>query len=175
MNHPKLFRHLAAAALSALLLTGCTGPQNVTDPAQTSAPPETTQSPTLPEDSALTALAVGDYTVNEVQLDAGGVSNVDCGITLRGDGSCMLYMGWGTWLEGSYEIAGGQLICRCTTLEWDGGGGPGSQETDAVLTFAIREENLLELSDIAVCDPESDNLVAPAAFSVGMTYSIQNP
>lgn len=185
MKKANLIRALAACALFALLLTACAGPAGTTEPTQTTAPAVQTQSsqapgsePTLPpetvlpEDNSPVALAIGEYLVNEVALDEGGVSNADCGVLLRDDGTCMLYMGWGMWHEGSYEIQNSQLICRSTKLEWDGGGGPGSRETDVVFTFAIREENLLELTDITVGDPDTHNLVSPAAFTVGMTYSI---
>ena len=183
-------RILVCILALALVLGGCSAgggetaspslPPETTLPAETGSVPETTlpaetepaPETTLPEDNGPTALAIGEYLVNEVRLDEGGVTNEDNGVRLFDDGSCMLYMGWGMWYQGSYAIANGDLVCACDTMEWDGGGGPGSRPAEVTFTFAIRSENLLELTDIACADAAELDSVNPYAFSVGMTYSI---
>ena len=130
----------------------------------------------VPETTAPTAVAIvpvpGEYTVNQIAADEAGVSNEECGITLFADGSFQIYMGWGVWHEGSYALQDDRLICSSATLSWDGGGGPGSRDTDVTFTFLIREENLLELTDIQIRDTNTQNLIYTDGLTVGMTYSI---
>ncbi|MBR2047750.1 MAG: hypothetical protein IJ960_04050 [Oscillospiraceae bacterium] len=161
--------HRAAALIIILSLSAvlacCANPPGTTTP---STEPAVTFTPTEPA----VILAAGEYTVNEVAADEAGVTNEECGVTLLEDGTFRIYMGWGAWHEGTYEIRVNTLICTSNTLAWDGGAGPGSRETDVVFTFAIRSENLLELTDITIHDENSDNLVYADGLRPGMTYSI---
>lgn len=173
MNNKNGLRRAAAAAALAMILCGCAATPGETalpsEPAVTVTEPVDTAP--LPEDTGLTALAIGEYLINEKMLDESGVTNEDNGVKLFDDGTCMLYMGWGMWYSGTYAIQGGNLVCACDTMEWDGGGGPGSREAEVTFTFAIREKNLLELTEIVCVEEAELERISPTAFAVGLTYS----
>lgn len=116
-------------------------------------------------------LELGNYTVNEIKKDEAGVPNVECGVTLKENNDFMIYMGWGAWHSGKYEIKNNQLICTSTLLEWDGGAGPGERETDVIFTFKIINEDKLQLSSIDIKDSNKEKLIYDEGLTVGMTYS----
>ena len=118
-------------------------------------------------------LKTGEYTVNEVKDDEGGVSNEECGVLLEENNKFEIYMGWGAWHSGKYEIKNNILICRSTLLEWDGGAGPGERATDVIFTFDIVNENKLKLSNIDINDTDNEKLVYKEGLTIGMTYSIK--
>lgn len=117
--------------------------------------------------------STGDrYTVNEIQkID--GISNEECGVTLFEDKTFQIYMGWGTWHIGYYEMDDEKLICYSNRLEWESGG-TGYKETDVIFTFAIKEKNLLELTDIKFNVEDTEKLVFEDGIKVGYTYSMKD-
>lgn len=119
------------------------------------------------------ALELGEYFVNQIQTDESGVSNEDCSITLLENNAFHLYMGWGMWHEGSYDIQGAHLICRSNVFAWDGGPGAGSQLVDIVIRFEKISENKIRLVSIEDRDSEELGAISPAGFSIGMTYSLK--
>ena len=116
-------------------------------------------------------LPLGEYTVNEIQLDDAEVSNEGCGVTLKENNSFVVDMGWGKWHSGNYEIKDDMLICRSNEVAWDGGGGPGERATDVVFNFRIINENKLELVSIDINDPDTEKLIYDDGLKIGMTYS----
>lgn len=124
------------------------------------------------KDNTIT-LKTGEYTVNEVKDDESGGSNEECGVKLEENNKFQIYMGWGAWHSGKYEIKNNQLICTSTLLEWDGGAGPGERETDVIFTFDIVNSNKLKLSNIDINDIDNEKLVYKEGLTIGMTYSIK--
>lgn len=118
-------------------------------------------------------LKIGNYTVNEVKDDEGGVSNEECGVKLEENNKFQIYMGWGAWHSGKYEIKNNKLICTSTLLEWDGGAGAGERATDVIFTFDIVNSNKLKLSNIDINDTDNEKLVYKDGLTIGMTYSIK--
>lgn len=170
MNKRMDLRRIAAAAALVMALCGCTAaPAETTLPGE---PPVTDTQIVETTGPVEISLAVGEYLINEKMLDESGVTNEDNGVKLFEDGTCMLYMGWGMWYAGPYAVEGGNLVCACDTMEWDGGGGPGSRDVEITFTFAIRGENLLELTEIVCADESELERVNPYAFALGLTYSI---
>ena len=123
------------------------------------------------KDSAV--LKTGNYTVDEVKYDEAGVSNAECGITLKENNEFKIYMGWGTWYSGKYEIKENKLICKAVLNEWDGGPGAGNRKTDVIFTYKILDNNKVQLSSIEDNDSEYQNNFYEEALSIGMTYSIK--
>lgn len=115
-------------------------------------------------------LKTGNYTVNEVREDEVGVSNEECGVEIKENKYFEIYMGWGAWHTGKYEIVDDELICKSTVFEWESGG-YGRKDTDVVFTFKILDENLLELEDIEINDKENERVVYDDGLEIGMTYS----
>lgn len=115
-------------------------------------------------------LKTGNYTVNEVREDEAGVSNEECGVEIKENKYFEIYMGWGAWHTGKYEIVDDELICKSTVFEWESGG-YGRKDTDVVFTFKILDENLLELEDIEINDKENERVVYDDGLEIGMTYS----
>lgn len=118
-------------------------------------------------------LSLGEYTVDEVKYDEAGVSNAGCGITLKENYEFKIYMGWGAWFTGTYEIMENKLICKAVVYEWDGGPGAGNRATDVVFTYKILNDNKVQLSNINDNDLEYQNNFYEEALSIGMTYSIK--
>ena len=118
------------------------------------------------------SLKKGNYTINEVKLDEVGVSNEECGVTLKENNDFQIYMGYGSTHSGKYEIKNNTLICKSNLLEWESGS-YGSRPTDVIFKFDIINTNNLKLSDITINDPNSEKLVFPEGLSIGMTYSIK--
>lgn len=116
-------------------------------------------------------LKTGEYFVNEVRNSDNELSNADCSVKLLANNKFTLYMGWGQWYEGSYEIRDEYLNCRAMILEWDGGGGPGSESADVLFQFRIIDENKLELVAAENQDPASERHSFGEGFIIGMTYS----
>jgi hypothetical protein len=116
---------------------------------------------------------LGEYTVNEVNdNDAEAlVSNADCGIRLLEDSKFVIYMGYGYWHNGNYEIKNNKLICKSVQLEWDGGAGAGNKPANVIFTFEIINENKLKLDNIEKDDTIEGNVVIEDGLKVGMTYS----
>ena len=117
-------------------------------------------------------LKLGNYTVDQVKEDEVGVSNEECGVKLQENNKFQIYMGFGSWHSGKYEIKNNNLICKSTLLEWESGE-YGSRNTDVVFTFKIVNNNKLELSNIDINDSNSEKLVYKEGLTVGMTYSIK--
>lgn len=115
-------------------------------------------------------LKPGEYTVNEVKTDDVGVSNEECGVKLQENKYFEIYMGWGSWHSGKYEIQGNTLTCSSTAFEWESGG-YGKEDTDVVFTFEIIDENTLKLTDIQINDQDNENLIYEDGLEIGMTYS----
>ena len=120
----------------------------------------------------ITNLKLGNYTVNEIKLDDAGVSNEECGITLQENNEFQIYMGWGAWHSGKYEIENNTLICKSTLLEWESGE-YGSRSTNVIFTFKIVDKSKLELSNIDINDSDNEKLVYKEGLTEGMTYSIK--
>lgn len=118
------------------------------------------------------SLKLGDYTVNEVSEDEAGVSNYECGVEIKSNNEFEIYMGWGAWHSGKYEIDNNKLICKSILFNWESGSA-GSRETDVVFTFDIIETNKLQLSNIQINDEDSDKLIYDEGLTIGMTYSIK--
>ena len=118
------------------------------------------------------SLKKGNYTINEVKLDEVGVSNEECGVTLKENNDFQIYMGYGSTHSGKYEIKNNTLICKSNLLEWESGS-YGSRPTDVIFKFDIINTNNLKLSDITINDPNSEKLIFPEGLSIGMTYSIK--
>ena len=120
-------------------------------------------------------LKTGNYTVNEVESDECGVTNEECGVRLKENNEFEIYMGWGVWHSGKYEIKNNSLICKSTLLAWAGGAGPGERATDVIFTFNIVNDNKLKLSNIDINDNSTDieRLVYKEGLTIGMTYSIK--
>ena len=118
-------------------------------------------------------LKLGNYTVNEINTDEDMPSNEDCGVRLLENNKFEIYMGFGAWHKGAYEIKDNNLICKSVSLEWDGGAGAGERKTDVTFTFGILTSNKLELKEIDINDKDNDNLIYKEGLSVGMTYSIK--
>lgn len=116
-------------------------------------------------------LELGNYTVDQVMDDEGGVSNSECGVELKENNEFIIYMGYGVWHLGKYELKNNQLICKSTQLEWDGGAGPGQKSTDVIFSFDIINQNKLKLLNIDINDKNNEKLVYPEGLSIGMTYS----
>ena len=116
-------------------------------------------------------IELGNYTVDEVKLDGAGVSNEECGITLKENNDFRTYNGNGTYHSGKYEIKNNTLICKSTLYESESGG-YFSEPIDIIFTFNITSDNKLELTDIKNNSNDS-LLVASDAFSIGMKYSIK--
>ncbi len=71
------------------------------------------------KDNSIT-LEVGKYfTVNEIIDDEAGVSNESVGILLKENNQFEIYMGWGFWHSGTYEIKNNILVCKSTLLAWE--------------------------------------------------------
>ena len=119
-----------------------------------------------------TSLKLGAYTVDQVKLDEGGVSNEECGVRLLENNQFEIYMGWGAQHTGKYEIKDNNLICKSNLLTSESGG-YFEFKTDVVFTFKIINNNKLELSKIDINDKEHERLVYPDGLTVGMTYSIK--
>lgn len=126
------------------------------------------EEPTYPDPIIL---KTGEYFVNEVRNSDNELSNADCSVKLLANNKFTLYMGWGQWYEGSYEIRDEYLNCRAMILEWDGGGGPGSESADVLFQFRIVDENKLELVAAENQDPTSERHSFGEGFIIGMTYS----
>ena len=120
----------------------------------------------------ITSLKLGKYTVDQVKLDEGGVSNEECGVKLQENNQFEIYMGYGSQHSGKYEIKDNNLICKSNLLTSESGG-YFENKTDVVFTFKIINNNKLELSKIDINDKEHDKLVYPEGLTVGMTYSIK--
>lgn len=118
-------------------------------------------------------LDLGNYTVNEVNDNdvEALVSNADCGIRLLEDSKFVIYMGYGNWHNGNYEIKNNKLICKSVQLEWDGGAGSGNKPADVIFTFEIINENKLKLDNIEKDDTIEGNVVIEDGLKLGMTYS----
>ena len=118
------------------------------------------------------AIKLGTYTVDQVKQDEVGISNEECGVELQENNKFQLYMEFGSWHSGKYEIINNNLICKSTLLEWESGG-YGNKNIDVIFTFKIVNNNKLELLDIHINDSDSEKLVYREGFTVGMTYSIK--
>ncbi len=116
-------------------------------------------------------LSPGEYFVNELRDADTELSNADCSVTLREDNSFMLYLGWGQWYAGQYEIRERDLLCTATVREWDGGGGAGDEPANVLFRFEILEENKIQLKEAKNNDPTSDRKEFGNGFEIGMTYS----
>ena len=125
------------------------------------------------EDKESITLKLGEYTVEEVKYDEAGVSNFDCGITLKENNEFKIYMGWGSWYSGKYEIKENNLICKANLNEWDGGAGAGNRATNVTFTYKILDDNKIKLINIEDNDTEYQNNFYEEALSIGMTYSIK--
>ena len=106
----------------------------------------------------ITSLKLGKYTVDQVKLDEGGVSNEECGVKLQENNQFEIYMGYGSQHSGKYEIKDNNLICKSNLLTSESGG-YFENKTDVVFTFKIINNNKLELSKIDINDKEHDKLV----------------
>ena len=115
-------------------------------------------------------LKPGNYTVNEIREDEAGVTNEECGVEIKENKYFEIYMGWGAWHTGKYEIVDDELICKSTVFEWESGG-YGRKDTDVVFTFKILDENKLELKDIQINTEDKEGLVYDDGLEIGMTYS----
>ena len=116
-------------------------------------------------------LSPGEYFVNELRDVDNELSNADCSVTLREDNRFMLYLGWGQWYAGQYEIREKDLLCTATVREWDGGGGAGDEPANVLFRFEILEENKIQLKEAKNNDPTSDRKEFGNGFEIGMTYS----
>ncbi len=117
-------------------------------------------------------LKMGTYTVNEIQSDENGVSNEECGVEIKENNEFKIYMGWGTWHSGKYEITDNSLICKSTLLEWESGD-YGQKNTNVIFTFKIINNNKLELTNIDINDTNNEKLIYEDGLTIGMTYSIK--
>ncbi len=124
------------------------------------------------EEKNISSLKVGNYTVNEVKEDEAGISNEECGVKLKENNDFEIYMGWGTWHTGKYEIKDGNLICKSTLFKWENGE-DGSRKTDVVFIFKIVNSNKLELTSIDVKDKNTEKLIYNDGLTIGMTYSVK--
>lgn len=115
----------------------------------------------------------GNYTVDQIKVDEAGVSNSECGVTLKDDNKFEIYMGWGASHSGIYEIKDNNLICKSNLLNWSAGPGDGSRKTDVIFTFNIISDNQLELTDIDINDTDKEKTVFNDGLKEGMTYSIK--
>ncbi len=117
-------------------------------------------------------LKMGMYTVNEIQSDENGVSNEECGVEIKENNEFKIYMGWGTWHSGKYEITDNSLICKSTLFEWESGD-YGQRNTNVTFTFKIINNNKLELTNIDINDTNNEKLIYKDGLTIGMTYSIK--
>lgn len=62
-------------------------------------------------------LKKGNYTIDKVTADEAGVTNEECGITLKENEQFEVYIGFGNWHVGKYEINNQKLICKSTVLK----------------------------------------------------------
>ena len=117
-------------------------------------------------------LKLGKYTVNEVKYDGVGISNEECGILLKENDEFEIYVGYGCWYSGNYEIKNDELVCSATKYETESGGYY-SEATDVILKFRIIKNNNLELLTIDVNDLKTNIRSFEDGFTIGMTYSIK--
>ena len=115
---------------------------------------------------------IGKYTIDQVSLDAGGVSNEDTRFTINEDGTFSAYMGWGFGHRGTYKIYGKQLVCTSDLFSWESGS-TGERITKVVFTFDASTYGTLKLMGIQIEDEDTDHLILPEAISPGRTYSIK--
>ena len=120
----------------------------------------------------IVAVQTGEYTIDQVSLDAGGVSNEGTGFRINDDGTFSAFMGWGFGHEGTYEIHGKQLICTSNLFYWESGS-TGERVTNVVFTFDASTYGMLKLTGIQIKDENTDKLILPEAISPGNTYSIK--
>lgn len=118
------------------------------------------------------SLDKGDYTVDEIIYDECGVSNEECGIELKENNEFEVYLGWGAWYTGKYEIKDNELICKTTTYRWEGGG-YGNREANVIFTYSIIDDNKLQLTNIEDLDTKYKNTFYEDALSLYMIYSIK--
>jgi len=114
----------------------------------------------------------GEYTIDQIALDAGGVSNADTGFRINADGTFSAFMGWGFGHSGTYEIQGKQLICTSNLFYWESGS-TGERPTNVVFTFDAATPGMLKLMGIQIEDENTDKLILPEAISPGNTYSMK--
>lgn len=117
-------------------------------------------------------LDFGEYLINEVKEDEDGVTNNECSIRIMMGNKFSMYLNWGFWLEGTYEIENNKLICTAEVLSWEGGAGPGSEECKDVITYEILENNTLKLLSIDKNTQNNKNNYSDG-FVVGYTYTKQ--
>lgn len=118
-------------------------------------------------------LEFGEYYINEVGLDEDGISNEDCSVMLAKGNKFVIYLGWGFWHTGKYEIKDGKLICTSDLLSWESGGF-GSENVNVIFYFDIVNDNLLSLTKIDY-DKDYDRIeLHDNSFEIGFTYSKKN-
>lgn len=117
-------------------------------------------------------LKLGNYTVNEIKEDEAGVPNEECGVKLKENNEFEVYMGWGAWHSGKYEINDNKLICKSILVQYEPG--PTTKDTDVIFTFDILDTNKLKLESIKVNDTINDKLIYKEGLEEGMTYSIKD-
>ena len=132
---------------------------------------------TLQSNSSLNAepavsVQSGKYTIDQVALDGGGVSNADTGFTINADGTFFASMGWGYGHSGTYKIHGKQLVCTSDLFYWESGS-TGERVTNVTFTFDASDSGTLKLMGIQIADQNTDKLILPEAISLGNTYSIK--
>ena len=115
----------------------------------------------------------GDYTVDQISLDAGGVSNEGTGFCINDDGTFSVFMGWGFGHSGTYEIQGKELICTSDLFYWESGS-VGERATNVVFTFDASTPGTLKLMGIQIYDEDTDKLILSDAITPGWTYSIKD-
>lgn len=117
-------------------------------------------------------IQTGKYFIDQVSLDAGGVSNEDTSFAINADGTFRAYMGWGYSHSGTYEIQGKRLVCTSDLFCWESGS-TGERQTKVVFTFDADSYGTLKLIGILVDDEDTDKLILPEAIALGNTYSIR--
>ena len=117
-------------------------------------------------------IQTGKYTIDQVSLDAGGVSNEDAGFTINADGTFSANMGWGYGHSGTYEIQGKKLVCTSDLFYWESGS-TGQRQTKVVFTFDVDSYSTLKLIGILMDDDNTDKLILPEAIALGNTYSVK--
>ena len=118
------------------------------------------------------SVQAGEYTIDQISLDAGGVSNEGTGFRINADGTFSAFMGWGFGHSGTYEIQGKQLVCTSNLYYWESGS-TGERTTNVVFTFDASVYGTLKLMGIQIKDENTDKLILSDAIAPGNTYTIK--
>lgn len=119
-------------------------------------------------------LKMGNYTIDEFVMDEAGVTYEECGVTLKENKEFEIYIGFGIYHTGKYEIKNQKLVCKSTILKAISGGPEEERTTtDVIFTFDIINDKKLKMSTINNNDKNVKIESFQDIFKTGMTYSIK--